>query len=265
MSEGDLVWAGDMPAAYDRRLAEPVFRPFAIHLASLVTRATPRRVLELAAGTGVLTRELVTSTGAAEVVATDLNPAMVDYGRVKVPAATWRTADATHLPFDAGEFDLVVCQFGVMFFPDKVAAFADIRRLLSADGRFLFNAWATLDEHEFEAALTSALKVVFPDDPPAFLGSVPHGYAEPEIAVADVRAAGFGRAVVTPVTLEGRMPSATDIAVAYCTGTPLRAAIEQRGDLATATNALAAHLEVMLGPGPVTGRMTAYVVEAGGS
>ena len=146
-----------MPAAYDRWLAGPVFRPFAVHLAELASRAAPRRVLELAAGTGVLTRELLTSTGAAEVVATDLNEAMVSYGRAQVPVATWRAADATHLPFDAGEFDLVACQFGVMFLPDKVAAFTGIRRVLAADGVFLFNAWATIDEHEFEVALTSAL------------------------------------------------------------------------------------------------------------
>jgi SAM-dependent methyltransferase len=254
-----------MPRAYDRWLVGPVFRPFAVDLAARVTAAAPRRVLELAAGTGVLTQEIVASSGADEVVATDLNEAMVSYARAKVPAATWRAADATHLPFDAADFDLVACQFGVMFLPDKVAAFAGIRRVLAADGVFLFNAWATIDEHDFEVALTSALQAVFPDDPPTFLASVPHGYADPETAVADVRAAGFGRVTAKTVTLEGRAPSAADLAVGYCTGTPVRAAIEQRGDLATATDAVAAHFQAEVGPGPITGRMTAYVVEASGS
>jgi len=251
-----------MPAAYDRWLAEPVFRPFAVELAARVTGAAPRRVLELAAGTGVLTRELLASSGAAEVVATDLNEAMVTYGRTKLPAASWRAADATHLPYEAGDFDVVACQFGVMFLPDKVAAFAGIRRVLAADGVFLFNAWATIDEHEFEVALTSALEAVFPDDPPTFLVSFPHGYADPDAALADARAAGFGRVAATTVTLEGLAPSAAELAVGYCTGTPLRAAIEQRGDLATATDAVVANFVAAVGPGPITGRMTAYVVEA---
>src|SRR3954453_5929969 len=254
-----------MPAAYDRWLAGPVFRPFAVELAARVTPAAPRRVLELAAGTGVLTRGLIASRGAPEVVPPHLNEAMVTYGRTKVPAASWRAADATDLPFDAGDFDVVACQFGVMFLPDKGAAFPGIRRVLAADGVFLFNAWATIDEHDFEVALTSALQAVFPDDPPTFLASFPHGYADPEAAVADVRAAGFGRVAATTVTLEGRAPSAADLAVGYCRGTPVRAAIEKRGDLATATDAVVARFVAAVGPGPITGRMAAYVVEASGA
>src|SRR3954454_1908205 len=200
-----------MPAAYDRWLAAPVFRPFAVELAARVTAAEPRRGLELAAGTGGLTRELIAASGAAEVVATDLNEAMVTYGRTNVPAASWRSADATDLPFGAGDFDVVACQFGVMFLPDKVAAFAGIRRVLAADGVLLFNAWATIDEHDFEVALTSALQAFFPDDPPTFLASFPHGYPDPKLAVDDVRAAGFARVAATTVTLEGRAPSAADL------------------------------------------------------
>ena len=114
-----------MPAAYERFLAAPVFQPFAVDLARRVAARAPRQILELAAGTGVLTRELAAAAANAEITATDLNDAMVDLGRARVPEATWQPADAMSLPFDDGQFDVVACQFGVMFFPDKPAAYAE--------------------------------------------------------------------------------------------------------------------------------------------
>src|SRR3954453_11868002 len=138
MAGSERVWADDMPAAYDRWLVDPVFRPFAIDLAERASRLSARTVLELAAGTGVLTRELVRS-GSCDVVATDLNPPMVRGGAANVPAATWLPADAMRLPFAAGRFDLVVCQFGVMFLPDKRKGFGQAHRVLSPGGTFLFN------------------------------------------------------------------------------------------------------------------------------
>src|SRR4051794_8068268 len=110
-----------MPEAYEKRLVPTVFGPFAVDLAARVAARAPARVLELAAGTGALTRELARAVPQAEVTATDLNDAMVDFGRARVPGATWRQADAMRLPFDDGSFDVVACQFGVMFLPDKPA------------------------------------------------------------------------------------------------------------------------------------------------
>lgn len=141
-----------MPVAYDRWLAPAVFQPFAVDLAQRAARLSPRRVLEIAAGTGVLTRELVASIPAAEITATDLITAMVEFGSRQVPAAAWQVANALHLPFDDKQFDLVVCQFGVMFFPDKAAAFGEARRVLTGGGRVLFNAWGTVRTHGFAAA-----------------------------------------------------------------------------------------------------------------
>ncbi len=117
------MWVGSMPDAYDQFLAPVVFKPFAIDLARRAASHSPRRVLELAAGTGVLTRELVAALPAAEVTATDFNTAMVAHGKRQVRGALWQQADAQHLPFDDNQFDLLVCQFGVMFFPDKPGAF----------------------------------------------------------------------------------------------------------------------------------------------
>jgi SAM-dependent methyltransferase len=249
-----------MPAAYEQWLTPTVFRPFAVDLARRVSARAAGRVLELAAGTGVLTRELIGVSG--DVVSTDLNTAMVDLGRESVPQASWQQADAMSLPFDAREFDLVACQFGVMFFPDKRSAFAEVRRVLTPGGTFVFNTWASLDTHDFQAALVDALDRVFPEDPPTFIAAVPHGYDDPEVVAGDVRAAGFRHVAVEAVTLEGRAASAADVAAGYCTGTPLRAAIEERADLPSATAVIAKEMEARLGRGAVTGRMTAYVVEA---
>ena len=187
----DRVWVDTMPAAYDRWLVPAVFRPFALDLARRAAVHAPARVLELAAGTGVLTREMV-GIGAS-VTATDLNDAMVDLGRRRVPEARWRQADALHLPFAEGQFDLVACQFGVMFLPDRPAAFAEAARVLAPGGRVLVNTWATLDTHVFQAALVRALERVFPDDPPTFMAAVPHGYPDPDALAADVTAGGLRR------------------------------------------------------------------------
>jgi SAM-dependent methyltransferase len=251
-----------MPDAYDRWLAPTVFRPFAADLARRASARTPERVLELAAGTGVLTRELLPVLPGAAVTATDLNEAMVEFGRQRTPGATWRQADAMELPFRPGEFDLVACQFGVMFFPDKPAAFSEARRVLAPGGTFLFNTWAGLDAHDFQAAVVAALERAFPEDPPTFMVSVPHGYADPDAVVADLAAGGLRCLAVENVTLEGRAESVDDLAAGYCRGTPLRAGIEARGDLTAPPAVVAEELRTQLGPEPVTGRMTARIFEA---
>ncbi len=259
-SDADRVWVDTMPAAYDRWLVPSVFHPFALDLAQRAAARPVGEALELAAGTGVLTRELLAVAGA--VTATDLNAAMVELGTRRVPVARWRQADATRLPFDDAAFDLVACQFGVMFFPDRPAAFAEAGRVLAPGGRVLVNTWAALDTHVFQAALVTALERVFPDDPPTFMAAVPHGYADVDVLTADVAAGGLRCGSVEAVTLDGCAASAADLAAGYCAGTPLRAEIAARSDLATATVAVADEMTALLGAGPVTGAMTAYVVEA---
>ncbi|EWM11385.1 class I SAM-dependent methyltransferase [Kutzneria sp. 744] len=262
MVEPAASWTGDMPQAYARWLVPAVFQPFAVDLARRASAHAPRRVLELAAGTGVLTRELVVALPHAEVTATDLNEDMVQAGRLLVPQAAWQQTDAMHLPFDDARYDLVACQFGVMFLPDKPAAFAEARRVLTPDGTALVNTWDTLDSHDFQRALVAALVEVFPDDPPTFMGTVPHGYADVDRVVSDLEAGGMRCVAVDSVTLEGHAESVAGLAAGYCTGTPLRAEIQARGDLADTTAAVADRMVSMLGEGPVVGRMAAHVVEA---
>jgi len=259
--ETERRWVDSMPAAYEQLLVPTVFQPFAVDLARRVAADDPEAVLELAAGTGALTAALV-AAGVGSLVATDLNAAMVELGRVGVPDADWHQADAADLPFGLSTFDAVACQFGVMFFPDKPAAFAQVRRVLAEDGVFRFNTWAPVETHDFAAALTAGLERAFPDDPPTFVAAVPHGYTDPDLIEGDLAAGGLLVDEMATVTVAGHAASARDVAVGFCLGTPVRAAIEQRDDLDQAIEVVAEAMEERLGTGPVIGHMTAYVVAA---
>ncbi|MBV8690195.1 MAG: methyltransferase domain-containing protein [Actinobacteria bacterium] len=262
MDDGDRRWIESMPTAYERGLVEPVFTPFAKEIAGRAATRHPARVLELAAGTGALTRELLSTLHGAAITATDLSAEMVDLGRGNAPAATWQPADAMDLPFEDSRFDLVTCAFGVMFVPDKRACFAEVARVLDAHGTFLFAVWGRLDQHGFQACVVDAVHEVFPDDPPTFLETVPHGYADTEVIRADLDAAGFDTVAIETVTLPLVAETAADVALGYCQGTPLRAQIEARGSLDDTTNAVAAELARRFGGHPIRTSMAAIVVEA---
>ncbi|MFF7640777.1 methyltransferase domain-containing protein [Streptomyces canus] len=251
-----------MPGAYEQYLVPVVFRPFAEDLAARAAALNPGRVLELASGTGVLTSCLLAAAPSVEVTATDLNEAMVTLGSTRAPGAVWRQADAQRLPFPDGGFDLVVCQFGVMFLPDRVEAFSEINRVLAPGGRFLFNTWAPLESHSFEVALQAGLERAFPVDPPRFFPTVPHGYSDPAVVAADLTAAGFTVEDEQELTLQGRAASTADLATGYLTGTPVRAAVEERGGGPAVRDTVIEEMTARLGPGPVTAPMTAYVFRA---
>ncbi|WP_427925239.1 class I SAM-dependent methyltransferase [Streptomyces sp. cg40] len=251
-----------MPEAYERHLVPVFFRPFAADLATRAAALRPRTVLELAAGTGALTSALLGAVPTASVVATDLNEAMVTAGSAREPRADWRLADAQELPFEDGGFDLVVCQFGVMFFPDRPAAYAEVRRVLAPQGRFLFNSWGPLASHGFGAAFQAALERSMPNGAPPFLKDVPHGYSDPAAVTADLTAAGLTLAGVEEVTLEGVAESAASVATGFLTGTPVSAAVEAREDAEALGAAVTQRMTDQLGTGPVTAPMTATVYTA---
>ncbi|HXA72004.1 MAG TPA: class I SAM-dependent methyltransferase, partial [Stellaceae bacterium] len=143
MTNVDQTFAGSIPALYDRHLGPMLFEPYALDMAERVARLAPKRVLEIAAGTGIVTRALSQKLPTVPIVATDLNQPMLDHAAARLSSEriTWRQADAQALPFDDASFDVLVCQFGVMFFPDKAKAFSEARRVLAPGGRFLFNVW----------------------------------------------------------------------------------------------------------------------------
>ncbi|WP_406451006.1 class I SAM-dependent methyltransferase [Streptomyces sp. NBC_01622] len=251
-----------MPEAYERHLVPVSFRPFAIDLAARAAALRPRTVLELAAGTGALTSALLTAVPMASVVATDLNEAMVIAGSAREPRADWRQADAQELPFEDGSFDLVVCQFGVMFFPGRPAAYTEVRRVLTPQGRFLFNSWGPPATHGFGAAFQTALEQSMPDGAPPFLKDVPHGYSDPAAVTADLTAAGLTLATAEEVTLEGVAESAVSVATGFLTGTPVSAAVQAREDAQALQAAVTQRMTEQLGTGAVTAPMTATVYTA---
>ena len=201
-----------MPRVYDLCLGGAVFAPYGADLARRAAFLAPQRVLELAAGTGIVTTALVSALPSAEIVATDLNASMVDYAAAKVPGPRWEVADAQDLRFADGSFDLVVCQFGVMFLSDRVNAYRGVGRVLQPGGSLLVNAWDTLDTHVVEAAVFDAMAELFPQDPPDFLRRVPHGYADPDRIRDDVEAAGLEVVELERVGLSGKAPSAAALA-----------------------------------------------------
>ena len=256
------AWAADMSTVYDEVLVPVVFTPFADILAARVARHAPRRVLEIAAGTGVLTNAMLTEMPDATITATDLNQAMVDVGARRAPGATWQQADAMELPYAGASFDAVAVAFGVMFFPDKATAFAGIRRVLESDGVFLATVWGAIEAHDYERCVQSSLDEIFPDDPPRFLANVPHGYHDEATITADLRGGGLELVSYDEVSATTHAPSAAELARGYCFGTPVRAQIEARGDLAATQAALADALEARLGKAEITGRMVVHVIEA---
>jgi SAM-dependent methyltransferase len=255
-------WLDAMPEVYDRCLGPALFRPYAEQLAAIAADYHPAAVLELAAGTGIVTAELARNLPAAQLTATDLNPAMVAWGSQRVPGATWLAADAQDLQFADAGFDLVVCQFGVMFFPDRAAAFAETARVLLRQGSFLFAAWDTVATTEFAAALVAVLDDVLPGGAPDFLSRIPHGYHDVSRIEADVAAGGLTLDGIERTVLRGTSPSAWAVAEGYCYGTPLRFALQERGDLDQLATAVADGMLARLGGGPVSSDLGALVVRA---
>ena len=247
MSSTDAAFSGSIPALYDRCLGPLLFEPYARDMAERVAALRPRRILETAAGTGIVTQALARAFPEAEIVATDLNQAMLDVAasRLSSPKVRFQAADALSLPFPDGSFDAAVSQFGVMFFPDRMGAYREALRVLTPGGRFLFNCWDRLDRNPVSDVIASAVAALFPDDAPSFLNRVPFGYHDTAQVERDLRAAGFGDIRFETVTLESRIASAREAALGLCQGSPLRSEIEQRDPnrLEEATAAAAAELE----------------------
>jgi ubiquinone/menaquinone biosynthesis C-methylase UbiE len=262
----DKVFSGSIAELYDTHMVPLLFQPYADDLASRLADRRPSRVLEIAAGTGVVTRALddvLPDTTA--IVATDLNQAMLDQGAVRGTgrAVQRRQADAQQLPFDDASFDAVVCQFGAMFFPDKPKAYSEARRVLAPGGAFLFNVWDRIEDNEFAAIVTDAMAVLFPDDPPRFLARTPHGYHDPAAVQRDLAEGGFVAAPqIETLAARSRATDSRIPAVAYCQGSPLRSEIEARdaGGLARATDAAEQAIQARFGPGAVDGKIQALVV-----
>ena len=268
MLETDKLFAGSIPENYDRYMVPLIFEPYAADLAQRAEALSPRTVLETAAGSGVVTRALAPRLPpGANYIVTDLNQAMVDYAALRQPPGhqiEWRQANALALPFENASFDVVCCQFGAMFFPDRVAGYREARRVLKPDGHFLFNVWDRIEENVFANDVTNALAKIFPNDPPRFLARTPHGYYDTALIRSELAAAGFSHVVIDTRAEQSRASSSRIPAVAYCQGTPLRNEIETRdaGKLESVTDDVASVISDRHGSGAVAAKIQAHVISA---
>ena len=269
-NEPDQVFDGSIPEIYDELMVPLIFAPYATDLTTrlraLLTDLDTGSLLEVAAGTGVLTREMADQLpSTVEITATDLNQPMLDRAEVIGTArpVRWQQADAMNLPFHDHSFDAVACQFGAMFFPDKSFAFAEFRRVLRPGGVLVFNVWDAIATNDFARIVTDALGEVFPDDPPLFMARVPHGYHDEASIRADLAGGGFSAAAsIEAVEARSRAATAATAAIAYCKGTPLRNEIVARdaGRLEDAVVHATTAIERIHGSIDVDGRVRALVV-----
>lgn len=268
MLEKDKLFVGSIPENYDHYMVPLIFEPFAADLARRAASLSPGAVLETAAGTGVVTRALAPklSSGARYII-TDLNQPMLDYAASQQGSDNrleWRQADALALPFENATFDLVLCQFGAMFFPNRISGYREAKRVLKPGGHFLFNVWDRIEENVFADDVTNALATMFPDDPLRFLVRTPHGYHDKALIRAELEEAGFSHVVIETKAEQSRASSPRIPALAYCQGTVLRSEIEARapGKLDIATDCAASAIADRHGEGEVTAKIQAHVIMA---
>src|SRR6202047_476079 len=268
MPETDKVFAGSIPENYDRYLVPLIFESFAQDIDHRVAALSPIAVLETAAGSGVVTRALAPRLlPDASYIVTDLNQPMLDYAAARQAAdsrLSWRKADAQALPFEDAAFDLVCCQFGVMFFPNRPSGYREAKRVLKPGGRFVFNVWDRIEENVFANDVTNALAELFPSDPPRFLARTPHGYHDTALIRSELEQAGFSSVVIETRAEQSRASSPRLPAVAYCQGTLLRNEIEAReaGKLEAATDYVASAIADKHGRGVVASKIQAHVIVA---
>jgi SAM-dependent methyltransferase len=266
MTATDTVFAGSIPGLYHSLLGPLLFEPYAEEVARRAAAFLPGHVLETAAGTGIVTAALSRALPEAHIIATDLSPAMLEVAaqRVQSDRVTFEPADAQDLRFADSTFDLVVCQFGAMFYPDKVRANAEARRVLRDGGRYLMLVWDSIERNPASKIATDAVARLWPDDPPNFCQRTPHGYSDPALIERDLVAAGFEDIDIDTVEARSKPISARDAAIGICQGTPLRNEIEQRDParLEETTRAAADALKSLERDGRLDSHLSAHVVTA---
>jgi ubiquinone/menaquinone biosynthesis C-methylase UbiE len=267
-TSSDKTFTGSIPLIYDQFMVPMIFAPYARDLAQRIRKHQPRDLLETAAGTGAVTTELAAVLPAStQMTATDLNEPMLAQAKTRLADKAnirWQQADALALPFGDASFDVVACQFGAMFFPDRVKGYAEARRVLRPGGRFLFNVWDRIEANDFTYVVVETLRQVYPDNPPLFLARTPHGYHDEARIRTDLTKAGFTDIAIETVAHLSKAASPREPAIALCQGTPTRGEIEALGapSLEVATERAADALARRFGNGPIEGRISALVISA---
>lgn len=263
--DSNVVFAGSIPENYDRYLGPAFFEPFADDMARRASLEHPKTILEIACGTGIVTRRLRDSLPASRIVATDLNPGMFEFAQRKFRASDkieWQQADAVALPFPDRSFDLIVCQFGFMFVPDKPAAMRECFRVLNSGGVLLFNTWDKIDNNPAARMTHETIGSFFDNDPPSFY-ELPFGFHD-ETLIRDLLAtAGFKLIESSLMKLPCRSSSAAEFAIGLVRGNPVSTAIQERGmNMQMIQDTVAQKIGERFGAEPVEATMQAFVWRA---
>ena len=260
-------FAGSFAENYDRHMAPLIFDPYAADLAERLQVPAGGRVLETAAGTGIVTRFLRDSLPKeVQITATDLNETMLEQAQRKFGSednVTLQLEDAQALSFADDAFDAVVCQFGIMFFPDKLASLHEVRRVLKPGGLLLFNVWDAIEYNDLLRTTNETLTELFPNDPPGLFHIV-FGYHSMDAIRADMETAGFGEMKLTVLPHPCTSPTASQVAIALMTGTPISQYLAQRTQVSQEVVAQTIEDAVAnaYGREPVQARMQAIVIQA---
>ena len=255
-------FAHSTPALYDRYMGPLLFEPYAELVAERCALLQPDRILETAAGTGIVTRAMHRVAPRAQIVATDVNPAMLEFAahRLRSQRVSFQLADAQDLPLDEESFDIVLCQFGVMFFPEKVRANKEARRVLRLDGHYLLVSFDRLELNPVPKAAGDAVAALFAHDPPNYMELGPFCYTDPARIEHDLLAAGFTNVEVATIKLSSRV-NARDAAQGLVFGSPFRSEIERR-DGSALDRAADAVAQALAGWDGQEAPMSAHVVTA---
>lgn len=260
-------FAGSIPENYERYFVPLIFADYAKKLADRVEQGEGVKILETACGTGVVTRNIAERMhGSARTVATDFNEPMLAVASKTLGESNvveFQQADAMRLPFAANAFDAVVCQFGVMFFPERVVAYREAARVLIDGGKFHFNVWDRLENNHFAQTVHKTAQEMFPEDPPNFF-KLPYGYYDLRLVVDELQEAGFGDIDITARPLTSSAPSPRDIALAFGAGSPFANEVAARDTLSLdeVVDKLEAAIRHRFGDGPCSAPMQAFQISA---
>jgi SAM-dependent methyltransferase len=225
-------FGGSIPAYYDECLGPAFFDACGAELVKTVPARAPGDVLEIACGTGLVTRKLRERLDPdVRLVATDLSKAMIDYARTKLArhdGIAWREADAANLPFGDGEFGAVVCAFGIMFVPDKLQAVREVRRVLHDGGLVRMSVWDAIETNPHALACAEAIEGFFPGDEQVRF-RIPYEMHDPALLRSLLADAGFSDVRIDVARVALDRASARTIAIGAVRGTPRSALIEGRG------------------------------------
>lgn len=265
MKDPNAEFSGAIPAAYDRYLGPILFQPYAEDLADRLNVPDSGSVLELACGTGILTRVMRKRLPpGVRLTATDLNEAMFRHARFSgAESVQWQQADACSLPFPERTFHAVVCQFGLMFVSDKLLAAKETHRVLKSDGVFLFNVWDAMEHNALGQLTHRTIASYFEKNPPAFY-QVPFGYHDQEEIKRVLTEAGFRDITIEVVAGVGEVGRPGDAATGLVQGNPVAIAIAERDPslLPVITDAVAKAIKEQFGETNIRAPMRAIVVQA---